>query len=263
MIGSMAVMSLWAPIMAIQKQLFTLFEGGFSAEAIISWIVWILALTLAVSLHEVAHGYAAYRLGDTTAYELGRLTLNPIAHFDLFGALLILMRAPIAWAKPVPINPRRFNGKVKHKTAMIIVALAGIVTNLVTSALAYFIQGLIRFIGVKTGQLDFYQAIPYSNLFLSAILLFFSIFSMLSIWLAIFNLLPVPPLDGFKFIGQFLPHKIYYWLLEHERQIGLVFIILIVFGRGILGRVLSVVAVPVTYVIQKPIDLLFLMLLGK
>ncbi len=162
-------------------------------------IFYIIVLIMSVVVHEVAHGYTAYLLGDNTARNSGRLTLNPLKHLDPFGSvilplLLVLMNAGfvIGWAKPVPYNPANLRDE---KKGTFLVAIAGILANLV---LVVFFGLLIRFA-------------PLLNITMSAS--FFKITSIiviLNLVLALFNLIPIPPLDGSKIMFAFLPYKYRY-----------------------------------------------------
>lgn len=152
------------------------------------------AVLWAISFHEFCHGYAAKLLGDPTAEMNGRLTLNPLRHFDPIGALMLLL-VGFGWAKPVPVNSRYFT---HVRRDMIIVSLAGIAGNLLTA----FVFGLIAYF-VPLGVVG------------SAGGMFIQIMIFINIGLAAFNLLPIPPLDGSKVLYGFLPFKwlsIYYWL---------------------------------------------------
>ena len=158
--------------------------------SMVSLIVNFVPIILAIVLHELAHGYAAYRLGDNTAKICGRLTLNPLKHVDLFGtillpALLYFSQAGFmfGWAKPVPVN---FNNLRRSKRDLIIVASAGIVTNL---ALAVVSAVLLKFISILPQS----TAQGVIGLFLLNMVVF-------NVVLAIFNALPIPPLDGSKIL---------------------------------------------------------------
>ncbi len=146
------------------------------------------AVLLALSVHEYAHAYAAYKCGDPTARNLGRMTLDPVKHLDPIGTIcLFLFR--FGWAKPVPVNSRNF----KHgKRDNIIVSLAGIIANFIMSFIAFGIYFIVFY---KLGfQNDIFQ-----NIMLPIV--------TLNITLGIFNILPIPPLDGFQFLSSFLPYK--------------------------------------------------------
>ncbi len=160
-------------------------------------IFYIIILIMSVVIHETAHGYAALRYGDHTAEYEGRLTLNPLKHLDLYGSiilplLLILMHAPflIGWAKPVPYNPANFRPE-ERRVASIWVASAGILANL---AIAVFFSIVIRLIALL-------PAIPDSVIPLAGAIV------LLNIVLAVFNLMPFPPLDGSKILFGALGYK--------------------------------------------------------
>ena len=221
-------------------------RSGFDTTVVLTWLIQMVALLTAVTLHEVAHGYAALKVGDPTARDMGRLTLNPLAHFDLIGGLLIVLGAPVAWAKPVPVNTARFDQKRPFRRAMMIVAIAGVVTNLVTAFISFFLRALL--IRIAFGL----TLEPLLNVF-GILILFFERLALISVFLAVFNMLPVPPLDGFKFFGQFMSPRIYNTLLRYERQIGMVFLFLIIFGRNYLWIVLDRIASPILWVLQAPI----------
>lgn len=161
-------------------------------------------LLIAIVLHELAHGYAAYLLGDYTAKESGRLSLNPLKHIDPIGFLFMLIFR-FGWAKPVPINPRYFK---KRKRDMFIVSVAGIVTN--------FIIALICAAIISN--------VPISNEIIYEIVL---ITMWYNIMLGVFNLLPFPPLDGSKIVASFLPTKFEYYFYKYERYFYFVLVILI------------------------------------
>ena len=163
----------------------------------INSIFYILVLIMSVVIHEIAHGYAALHYGDHTAEYQGRLTLNPLKHLDLYGSvllpvLLIVTNAPflIGWAKPVPYNPGNFKPE-ERRVASIWVASAGILANI---ALAVFFSIVIRLSSVLA-------FIPESFIPLASVIV------LLNIVLAIFNLIPIPPLDGSKILFGLLGYK--------------------------------------------------------
>ena len=158
----------------------------------------IVPFLFAVTIHEVMHGYVAYKLGDRTAKDAGRLTLNPIAHIDPLGLLVLMITRFIGWAKPVPVNYNNLN----HKYGVAIVSVAGPMANLVTAILSAAILKLhVVFVN---------PMIPVNISEPLAIMIFYSI--QINIALCIFNLLPIMPMDGARIIWNFLPRdkaKIY------------------------------------------------------
>ncbi len=223
--------------------------GNFANFDIQELLITILVLCISLSFHEAAHAWAAFRLGDDTAALQGRLTLNPLAHLDPIGSLVFLI-ARIGWAKPVPINPTRFNRKYSMKKGIMLTSVAGPVSNLILAAgamlLLYIVQTVV--LAANVSSISFLLNLLYTLLFM--------LYSA-NISLAIFNLLPIPPLDGFKVFGAALPGKLYYKLMSYERYIGLAFLLLVVFGQGILGTVLETIRWPFDQVIVQPIDFIF------
>jgi Zn-dependent protease len=169
----------------------------------------------------VAHGYAANRLGDPTASSLGRLTLNPLKHLDPIGTLCMLIFR-FGWAKPVPINSRYFQ---KPRRDLAIVALAGPLTNIV---LAFVGMLLSRIVGVIS--VSFPPSQSFGSTALGLLLLFLSYFFQLNASFAIFNLLPIPPLDGSRLLTLFLPPKWAFKLMQYERFIALSMLLLLYLG---------------------------------
>ena len=180
----------------------------------------VIPALLCITIHEVSHGLMALRLGDDTAKLQGRLTLNPLKHIDPFGlVMMILFR--FGWAKPVPVNMYRFRNP---KKGMAITALAGPASNLVLSALALFLYGLLYLPLLGTAALE-----PVSQLL--------QITAYLSLNLAIFNLIPIPPLDGSKVLFALIPDRSYMKLMRYERY-GMLLLLLIV-STDLVGRPLS------------------------
>ena len=183
-------------------------------------------LLLALTLHEYAHGYVAYRLGDPTARNAGRLTLNPLSHLDPIGTIAFFF-IKFGWAKPVPVNPYYFKNP---RQDMLWVALAGPVTNLLLAVASALLLKAI--IGTAT-------LIPYSPM-LEAILV--PLYNMLvaSVWinlvLCIFNFLPIPPLDGGRILTGLLPEDLARTYASFERY-GFIVILLLAFS-GVLGTVI-------------------------
>lgn len=208
------------------------FLGNMDWWGLLSLCLSTLAALLCITLHELSHGYTAYRLGDPTAKNAGRLTLNPIKHIDLFGLLLMLV-AGVGWAKPVPVDMRYFK---RPKQGMALTALAGPLSNFILAfAAVLFSSFLYHFLGDVAGQ---------SNLGAIIWLLalsFLANVAILSVGLGIFNLLPISPLDGSKILFSFLPNKIYHTILRYER-----YVMVLVLGLTFLG----VFSTPLSYLMN-------------
>lgn len=184
-------------------------------------IILLLVFVIAITIHEFMHAFTAYRLGDPTAARLGRVTLNPIAHFDpigfFFTVLLVLGLAPIAWGKPVPVNPNNF----RHpKRGMLLVAAAGPLSNLV-QALLYALP--LRVLPASVTD----QWPVLVQLFLQAGVI-------LNVLLAAFNLIPIPPLDGHKILTGLLP-DFWYGVLAPMEQYGFAILLLLIFLPQFIG----------------------------
>ncbi len=171
----------------------------------INKLISIPVLLISLTLHEMAHGLSAYLMGDKTARAEGRLSLNPLRHIDWVGFFMLLV-AGIGWAKPVPVNMMRFKDP---KKGMAITALSGPLMNI----LLVFLSLLLYAVGVVNG-FNYY------------VMLFLYIMAHYNAVLAMFNLLPIPPLDGSKVLFAFLPSKYYYKLMYYERY-GMVLILLL------------------------------------
>ncbi len=237
------------PIVALSGLL-----SNFSLETVQYYLLLILILCISLSFHEVAHGWVAYRLGDDTAALQGRLTLNPLRHLDPIGSLAFLF-VGIGWAKPVPINPRRFDRKYTIKQGLMLTSIAGPAANILLALAAT----ILYFLTVTIG----YLASPNDSSVVEVILQqFFYYMYFFNVVLAVFNLLPIPPLDGFKIFGALLPNKLYYRLMNYERYIGLVFLFLVIFARGTLSTILSYIRAPFNFLIWEPVKAVFEALWG-
>lgn len=193
----------------------------------------VLIIFLVLPIHEFAHAWAAHKMGDDTAAYSGRLTLNPLAHIDIIGAICLLLTG-FGWAKPVPINPLKFK---KQRFGISITAAAGPLSNLIVAFIALIIDRLIRGI---CSMPDFgYYMIDSSGTISSIYILIFILefFVQINIGLAIFNLIPIPPLDGSKILNYFTPAKWDRWVYEHQMIVNLIF--LGVIATGILTTPLS------------------------
>ena len=173
------------------------------------------AAVLCITFHETCHGLAALAMGDPTAKRMGRLSLNPMKHIDLMG-LVMLVVAKFGWAKPVPIDVRYFKNP---RAGMALSALAGPLSNVFLSAVAAA--------GYTAGM---FYAIYFELTFLETLAEFFSVVFYLSAGLAVFNLLPVPPLDGSKILFSLLPEKAYWKLLRYERYGMIALMVLLLTG---------------------------------
>lgn len=208
-----------------------------------------LAVLIILTIHEFSHGYIAYKLGDPTAKVQGRLTLNPLRHLDIFGALcMVLFR--FGWAKPVPVDIRYFK---KPKRDFAFVALAGPASNLICAFIGAFLY-LVFFkfaTAIKIPNEFVYNLLYYTLYFLLA-------FHQINLGLAIFNLIPVPPLDGSRLLCAFLPDRLYFKFLRHERQIYLIMIAWLFLGRYISTFLLAIPFVsanPVLSILAKTFSL--------
>ncbi|HEY4500148.1 MAG TPA: site-2 protease family protein [Candidatus Paceibacterota bacterium] len=190
----------------------------------------LIVLIFSVMVHEVAHGAVAYKLGDTTAKDMGRLNLNPLKHIDMMGSIILplflfITRSPIliGWAKPVPYNP--FNLK-NPKTGAALIGIAGPVTNLL---LAIIFGILIRIFGV------------ISNFQNGILIEFFQVIVFINVLLAIFNLVPIPPLDGSKALFAILPNR-YFGIQRFLEQYGIFLLIaFIMFGFPFITPIIGLV----------------------
>lgn len=190
---------------------------GDMQTIMITLISTVMVLLLCLPIHEWAHGFVAYKLGDRTAKNLGRLDFNPFVHLDLVGSIAIFLFG-FGWAKPVPINMRNFKNPRK---GMALVALAGPVSNFLLSTVILMVAKII-------------YAISPLNDFAVTIYLVLLQMMTLNISLAIFNLIPIPPLDGSKILGAFLPERMHYKILQYERY-G-IFVVYAIMFTGLLDR---------------------------
>ncbi len=181
-----------------------------STDYILTYIIVFSALIISLILHENAHGVAALYMGDTTAKDQGRLSLNPLKHLSLFGTLSLLI-FHFGWAKPVPINPYNFKNR---KLGDFLVSIAGIMTNFI---LAFIFLFILEY-PLKNANLN-----PYLYLFLKSMVQY-------NVFLGVFNLIPLPPLDGSKIVMSFLPIEVSERLYSVERYTNMILIALIIAG---------------------------------
>lgn len=210
----------------------SILSGSATLQRLLSLLVRALVLFTAFPVHESAHALTAHWLGDDTAKDQGRISLNPFKHINLFGALFMLF-VGVGAAKPVPINASKFK---KPKVGMAVSALAGPVSNLL---LAYLSMILYR---------SLYSISYLNESDLSILLYIFQYAAILNIGLAVFNLLPIPPLDGSRIVTMFLPDKSYFGIMKYEKYIFIALFILIF--SGLLDR-------PLYFLQDKAIDVLW------
>ena len=190
-------------------------------EGIVQILMMLVIVVFSLSAHEAAHAYAAYKLGDPTAYNLGRITLNPLRHLHPVGFLSMLL-VGIGWANPVPINPRNFKNP---RRGMMLSSLAGPVSNLLIAIIATFLEAFVTFVySLAAGKGSIAPTTYY--LFYAAIL-FFYCFAYLNFSLAFFNLIPCPPFDGSRIFFYFLPKRWYFKVMQYERYLGFAVLIVI------------------------------------
>lgn len=193
--------------------LFNIIRNGFSAETIIALFASAFVVFCTLPVHEYAHALVATKLGDQTPRLSGRLTLNPMAHIDWIGALMIFL-VGFGYAKPVSVNPRNFKNP---KAGMALTAVAGPISNLLMAALFILLKNIVSLFSPQ-------------NLFVYAFYYFFMFAAIINIGLAVFNLIPIPPLDGSRILQLLIPSKYYFKFMRYER-----YIILLVFALIFLG----------------------------
>lgn len=223
--------------------LLTLLSEGFSRDALISVLLSLPVIVLSLSLHETAHGWVAYKLGDPTAHNLGRLTLNPLKHLDPIGFIFMLLFG-IGWAKPVPINTRHFKNP---RVGMALSGIAGPISNLLLGFLGMLLYVLTIVICVVAG-VD-----PWAIVWTKVLLLFLDVLAFMNIALAVFNLIPVPPFDGSRFAYVFLPTKWYFKVMQYERYTGIA-IMAIIFILSRIGY--NPISIVVNFIMTNTMNLL-------
>lgn len=217
-------------------------------------VIYMVVLLLAISAHEAGHAWMSYKFGDDTAYMLGRVTLNPVAHTDPIGTLLIPIVAfilgsvggalgsipLIGWGKPTPVNPRNWE---RYALANVMVSIAGIGANLIIAIVSFIIlKSMLEFGVINAGNID-------SGL-LKPVLILFQYLIFLNVSLAIFNLLPFPPLDGSKVLSTFLPES-FGPVFEMLEQYGFLILMFLIYV-GVVGVIMRPVFTFVNYLLVTP-----------
>lgn len=224
------------------------------ANLISHLIVFLVVLLLAISAHEAGHAWMSYKYGDDTAYMLGRVTLNPIKHTDPIGTLLIpilgfvfgamggaMASIPlIGWGIPTPVNPRKWT---KYKQANVMVSIAGIGANLILATIGFVILKVL----IEVGAVNLYGE-PTG--LMKPIEIFLTYLLTLNISLAVFNLLPFPPLDGSKVLSTFLPDS-FQPIFAVLEQYGFLILLLLVYW-GLIGIIIRPVFTLVSYLLMTP-----------
>ncbi|AGC67575.1 putative zinc metalloprotease [Thermoclostridium stercorarium subsp. stercorarium DSM 8532] len=216
-----------------------MFRGNLS-----DYLLMVPVLLISLTVHEFAHGYTAYRLGDPTAKNEGRLSLNPFRHLDPIGTIMMIV-ARIGWAKPVPINPAYFRDR---KRGTMLVSFAGPLSNLAMAFIGVFLYKItyvISYSSIIAGD-------AFATYFMSFLLLFFTV----NINLAIFNLLPVPPLDGSKILYGVLPYDKYFRYMQYERYVGMIFLVIVLAFPSALSTVISFFTQPIAKSMIWCVDLI-------
>lgn len=200
--------------------------SGMSGNYLLSLLLTLPGVIIAITFHEFAHAYAAYKLGDDTPRMQGRLNLNPLSHMDPIGFVLLIF-AHIGWGKPVQINPRNFDRKYSMSKGEAIVSVAGPTMNFVLAlvfTIIYF--AVLKFVpGIMLTQWG------------AIVITIISSTIIVNVGLGVFNLIPLPPLDGSKIFRNFMSYNVKEWLDRYERVFYIIFLVLWI--TGLAGQIIS------------------------
>lgn len=206
--------------------------ASLGTSGILSLLISIPGVLIAMTFHEFAHAFVADKLGDYTPRMQGRLNLNPLSHIDPIG-LICLIVAGFGWGKPVQINSRNFNGKKSTSAAEAIVAIAGPIMNFILAFIFIIIIAIIEYIN---------PSILYSGLQITIWYEILLNIVIINLSLGVFNLIPIPPLDGSKVLNHFLPYNAKQWFYKNEQIFTIVFFLLLFIrpaGVSVISRILT------------------------
>ena len=222
---------------------------GFGTFNLVTTLLTLPGVIPAMTFHEFAHAFVAVRLGDSTPRNQGRLTLDPLAHIDPVGIFLLVF-AHFGWGKPVQINPNNFS-KVSRTKGEALVALAGPLMNFILAFVLMIIYYLVIIFVPGTGVIQSLNALNILNIVMT--MLYYAI--VVNIGLGVFNLIPIPPLDGSKIFLRLLPYKAQRWIDENMQIISMVFLFL--FISGLLGRITAPIISWIIYGMDYVLSMIF------
>ena len=213
-------------------------------DGLLSLLLTLPGVIVAITFHEFAHAYAAYKLGDDTPKMQGRLNLNPLSHIDPFGFILLIF-AHIGWGKPVQINPRNFDRKFSMSAGEAIVSVAGPAMNFILA----IVFTVIYFVILKVAPMFVFSELGYY------IMIVIQSTIVVNVGLGVFNLIPIPPLDGSKIFRNFMSYNVKEWLDRYEKYFYIAFLVLWI--SGFLGKIISPIISLIANGLFKLIGLLF------